>query len=229
MNPQEQTNYDQPVAYDKDGRPLYAHPPAETSTVKMADPQVNSDAAKRHDESAKRYPDIKLSDEEYVILEMRRHWIGLLAPLVAGGFLALVVLVGLVAYPEIFPAGGPPLSAVIFPALLVLVLIAVGVYIPVWVYRSNHFYLTNQRIIQELQASLFSRNEETVSLGDVEDVGFKQTGVMALLLDYGTIELSTPGDEDTYRYTYVCGPKDRIADVNSAVKEFKNNRKVSWS
>jgi len=241
MNPQEQTDYDKPVAYDTNGRPLYAHPAEEphepaavpTGAAQPVEPpeqrQADTEAQQRHDESTKRYPDLTLVDGEYVIMEMRRHWIGLAAPLMAGTVLVLLVLGGLAAYPAIVPSGNPAFGTLLMPALLLLVLIALGAYIPIWVYRNNHFYLTNQRIIQELQVSLFSRNEETVSLGDVEDVGFKQTGVIPLMLDYGMLELSTPGNEDTYNYTYVCGPKAHIADINEAVRSFKEGRKVSWS
>jgi len=236
MNPQEQTDYDQPVAYDKDGRPLYVHPPAGTEVqaaavhvtraVDPVDPQVSPETARRHDESVKKYPGLNLSKGEYVITEVPRHWVGLVTPLVVGGLLAVVVCAGLILYPSLAAAGSPPASSIVLPAILLLVLIAIGTYIPVWVYRNNRFYLTNESAIQDIQTSLFSRREQTVSLGSVEDASFSQTGLLQLLLGYGTIRLSTVGDEDTYTFTCVADPKEYIATLNDAVEAFKNGRPV---
>jgi hypothetical protein len=60
MNPQEQSDYNQPVAYDKEGRPLYAHPPAQEQQaqqqivhvarpIEPAKPEVSLEAKKRHE------------------------------------------------------------------------------------------------------------------------------------------------------------------------------------
>lgn len=239
MKSEQKQDYDQPVAYDKDGRPLYAHPfgssrqAAAVQIVHVArplDPEhpvVSEEMQRRHDESAAAYPSLNLSKGEYVISAVRRHWIGLLAPLFVGGFLAALVVLGMVAYPRLVPSNNPPVSSIVWISILTLILIGVGTYIVVWVYRNNRFFLTNESVIQEIQTSLFAHNEQTVSLLNIEDASYTQTGVVQLLFNYGSIRLSTEGDETTYRFNYVSNPKHQIALLNNAVESFKNGRPVS--
>jgi uncharacterized membrane protein YdbT with pleckstrin-like domain len=239
MNPENKTDYDEPVAYDKDGRPLYAHPPEDNRPpgtseryvhvarpAEPVDPPMSDEAVKRHEESVNKYPTLNLSKQEYVIQEVTRHWIGLVAPVIAGGFLAVVICAGLILLPSL-GVSNVSISFTMLIGLLLLILIAIGTYIPIWVYRNNKFYLTNESAIQDIQVSLFAKQEQTVSLGSVEDVSFHQSGIIEMMLGYGTIRLSTIGDEDTYTFPYVSNPKEHVAVLNNAVEAFKNGRPVS--
>jgi hypothetical protein len=236
MTSDKQTDYDQPVAYDKDGRPLYARPANEEAPQRQvvevtrshdpAEPVITPEILKKHEDSVAKHPTLNLSKGEYIISEVRRHWIGLLGSIVAGGFLVFLVFAGLAMYPMLVPGGNPPFDALLMPALLLLVLIGLGTYIVAWVYLNNKFFLTNESVVQEIQTSLFAHNEQTVSLGNIEDASYTQTGMLQLLLNYGSIRLSTQGDETTYRFQYVSNPKQQIAILNNAVEAFKNGRPV---
>lgn len=239
MNPQNQPDYDQPVAYDKDGRPLYAHPPVPqpdqqaskivhvSRAIEPVEPEISPEAIKRHEDSKSKYPTLNLSKGEYIISEVRRHPIGLIAPLLVGGFLAFLIILGLVAYPALVPSGNPPFEVLILPALLGIILVGLSTYIVSWVYLNNKFFLTNESVIQEIQTSLFAHNEQTVSLANIEDASYTQGGILQLLFNYGSIRLSTEGDETTYRFHYVSNPKHQIALLNNAVEAFKNGRPVA--
>jgi len=109
---------------------------------------------------------------------------------------------------------------------LLLFLILLGGMAATYIYQSNRFYLTNESVIQEIQVTLFSKHEQTVSLSNIEDASYKQNGILQMILNYGTIRLSTEGDETTYRFTYVSHPKRHIAVLNNAVEAFKNGRPV---
>lgn len=237
MKSDEQTDYDQPVAYDKDGRPLYARPPkTNEETVQQVvhvsrpldpeDPVVTPEILKRHEDSVAKHPTLNLSKGEYIISEVRRHWIGLFGSIIVGGILVVAVFIGLTMYPVLVPGGNPPFDALLMPALLLLVLIGLGTYIVTWVYMNNKFFLTNESVIQEIQTSLFAHNEQTVSLSNIEDASYTQTGILQMLFNYGSIRLSTEGDETTYRFHYVANPKRQIAILNNAVEAFKNGRPV---
>ena len=63
-----------------------------------------------------------------------------------------------------------------------------------------------------------------VSLGSIEDASFHQTGILQTMLNYGSIRLSTEGDETTYRFNFVANPRKQIAVVNDAIEAFKNGR-----
>jgi len=242
-------NYEQPVAYDAEGRPLYAHPPvtpeapatltqpAAQQVVHIArsmDPikqEVSEEIKKRHEESVRSYPGLNLSENEYVISAVRRHPIGLIIPLALGVILitiALTILSNYVSIVDALAIQGPLAepSAVTVPILLFTIIVALGMFVSYYVYTNNKFFLTNESVIQEIQLSLFSRHEQTVSLGNIEDASFYQQGLLQQIINYGSIRLSTQGDETTYRFTYVANPKQHIATLNNAVESFKNGRPV---
>jgi hypothetical protein len=106
-------------------------------------------------------------------------------------------------------------------------LMVLGGAIALWVYVQNQFFMTNESVIQEIQESLVSRHEQTVSLGSIEDASFRKSGIMQTLFDYGTIRLSTEGEETTYIFHYVANPKKQVAILNNAIEAFKNGRPVS--
>lgn len=239
--PQEQ-DYTQPVAYDAQGRPLYAHPPAAPAQPvapqvvhmsRAADPvpvQVSEEAKARHEESVRLYPNLNLSEAEYIINKIKRHPIGLVIPISLTVFLAAVVLAGLMLYPSIQAQSVTPLpsfGSIIMPALLLLVLICIFGYIAVYVYMNNRFFLTNESVIQEIQTTLLAHHEQTVSLANIEDASYQQSGIFQMMFNYGSIRLSTEGDETTYRFYYVSNPKEQIAILNNAVEAFKNGRPVT--
>jgi hypothetical protein len=242
MKNDQPTDYDKPVAYDTNGRPLYAHPPTPeqqdqpkpqlvhmTRDTNPGPLEVSDEVKARHEESVKKYPFLNLSEGEFVINEVRRHPIGLFPLVGISGFMILLVLAGLIAYPSIEQTSGgtlPPFSTLIVPAVLLIILFALGGYIAVSVYLNNKFFLTNESVIQEIQTSLFARDEQTVSLINIEDASFRQAGILQTMFNYGSIRLSTEGDETTYRFNYVANPKKQIATLNNAVEAFKNGRPV---
>lgn len=247
--PQSQDDYNQPVAYDAEGRPLYAHPPTpstESATLTQTASQqvvhiaramepikqdISDDMKKRHDRSVRLYPGLNLSANEYIISAIRRHPIGLIVPLVLGAFLITVALIILSNYAAIVSALNiegqlSETSVIVVPVLLFCVLVALGMFVAYYVYTNNRFYLTNESVIQEIQLSLFSQHEQTISLGNIEDASYYQEGILQQLINYGSIRLSTQGDENTYRFSYVSNPKQHIATLNNAVEDFKNGRPV---
>lgn len=244
-NEQKQENYDQPVAYDSQGNPLYARPadPARTESkiatqavhmtrpVEIEKPFI-SDATKiKHDQSRQLYPSLNISEGEYVIAEVRRHLIGLFLQLASSVILVSLALTALFNYDLVVKGlnlTGPIASSAIggLIILLVITLICLFTYISYFVYSNNRFYLTNESIIEQTQTGLFSRREQTISLGSIEDASYTQKGLLEQTIDYGSIRLSTVGDETTYRFRYVAKPKQTIDTLNNAVESFKNGRPV---
>jgi hypothetical protein len=234
----------QPVAYDNEGRPLYAAPPTPRGQMPQTAPQfvhlsravepveqtISPETKARHDQSMKDYPFLNLSDGEFVISAVRRHPIGLVLPVVFTVFFVALIASLMINYSLIMESFGiltPPSPGSIFlTGSLLILLVLIGAYIAVWVYTNNKFFLTNESVIQEIQTSLFSRLEQTVSLVNIEDASFHQQGIAQTMLNYGSIRLSTEGDETTYRFNYVTDPKQQIATLNNAVEAFKNGRPV---
>lgn len=252
--PTQNPDYNQPVAYDAQGRPLYAHPPVAPQPVAQPEPRVMTQTAaqqvvhvaravepvkqevseevkQRHQQSLRLYPNLNLSENEYVITAVRRHLIGLIIPFALGVFVIAAALTVLLSYPTIVEALKiegqlSELSMVTVPILLFCLVIGLGMFVYYYVYTNNKFYLTNESVIQEIQSTLFSRHEQTVSLGNIEDASFYQQGILQQLVNYGSIRLSTEGDETTYHFTYVANPKRHIATLNNAVESFKHGRPI---
>jgi uncharacterized membrane protein YdbT with pleckstrin-like domain len=243
-------DYSKPVAYDTEGRPLYLHPPTSSQAQSQQQngsrpqvvhlarpldpvaPEVSDDARARHEASKKKYPTLNLSEGEYVISAVRRHPIGLV-PIFGFVGLMLLFLLGAIPFYDSFrdsssnPGGMPSVAVVAVLALLLGVLFAVGGLIAAYVYIQNKFFLTNESVIQEIQHSLFSKHEQTVSLANIEDASYRQENIVEHLFNFGSIRLSTEGDETTYRFSYVSDPKRQIAILNNAVEAFKNGRPVA--
>ncbi len=271
----EQTEANQPAAYDSEGRPLYykdspeqeeeyeptshvtakpeeydghnfdprlraqyANEPKLVHAKREVEPQAReiSDKLKRkHEESMRAYPQLNLSEGECVILRISRHPIGLFIPCFFTGFGIMIMLTFMLLVPDIYStfdesslSGGYVPS----PGLIISILLLVTLFIAflggssIWVYLKNQFFLTNESIIQEIQLSLFSHHEQTVSLGSIEDASFRRQGILQHMFNYGTMRLSTEGEETTYRFAFVENPKEQVAIVNNAVESFKNGRPV---
>ena len=230
-----------PAAYDSNGQPLYAAPvetPQQPQVVHMSravepmDVAISPEVKKRHDESVEAFPTLNLSEHEYVVSAVRRHPAGIWFTVGVTAVAVAVVLSMVFNFPFIATQLG--LSAgsyglVLLLGIMLTLLFLIGGYVAIWVYMSNRFFLTNESVIQEIQTSIFSRKEQTVSLLNIEDASFSQRGPVQHLLDYGSIRLSTEGDETTYRFDYVSNPKREISILNNAVEAFKNGRPVDMS
>lgn len=230
-----------PVAYDQYGRPLYAHPPVAVEpqvvhisrAIEPVQQAISPETQQKHEESRRKYPHLNLSDAEYVISAVRRHPIGLFSIWLVVSAALLIVFVAfpaLIANQGILGGGLQLSSTAVASAGLVLLLLGVlfilGGIIATVVYNGNRFYLTNESVMQHIQTSLFSKSEQTVSLSNIEDASFRQHGIIQTLFGYGSLRLSTEGDETTYRFNFVANPQKQISLLNDAVEAFKNFRPI---
>ncbi|MDO4773629.1 MAG: PH domain-containing protein [Candidatus Saccharibacteria bacterium] len=219
--------------FDPRIRTQYANEPQVVHTTRPLDPQpfqVSDEVRQKHEASVRRYPFLNLSEAEYVILDIKRHPIGIVIPMMITAVLAIAILAFAALYPSLITTMTVtmmPSPEMIFGIALLFVLLTVmGGAVALWVYLQNQFFMTNESVIQEIQHSLFSRHEQTVSLGSIEDASFRQDGIVQMLFNYGTIRLSTEGEETTYVFHYVANPKRQIAILNNAIEAFKNGRPV---
>jgi uncharacterized membrane protein YdbT with pleckstrin-like domain len=219
--------------FDPQLRVQYSNEPKVVHATREVSPEalpVSEQNQLRSERSKKRYPRLNLTEGEFVVLDIKRHPIGLLLPVSVTALLLVALTSLLIFYPgDIQSTSSLPMPTfvqVLWPALLLMLLVSMGGLIAIWVYLQNQFYMTNESVIQEIQTSLFSRHEQTVSLGSIEDASFKQHGILQTMLNYGTIRLSTEGEETTYRFSYVANPRNQVAVLNNAIEAFKNGRPV---
>ncbi len=210
------------------GQPTVVH------VARPLDPQqieLTPEQQKRHERSLRLYPHVNLSKGEYVMRAVRRHPIGLVPPLGAGVVMISLALSVLVNYDQIITfvpvldtSGG--FQSLLMVVVAFVIAVSLGMFIAYYVYTRNTFFMTNESVIQEIQHSIFSHQEQTVSLGNIEDASYTKKGILQQIFDYGDIRLSTEGDETTYRFSYVAHPKGHIAHLNNAIEAFKNGRPI---
>jgi len=130
---------------------------------------------------------IKLRENERIILTKRKHWFVLFRNIVGPLFLLVLpfVLYGFVAGMEI-PIGGPDnlvtvdISAALFTFIgaawtLIIVMRLAGIwtdyYLDIWI-------VTNMRVIDMEQKSLFHRQTSTFRLDKIQDVTVEINGIV---------------------------------------------------
>ncbi|MBR0431417.1 PH domain-containing protein [Candidatus Saccharibacteria bacterium] len=192
---------------------------------------MKEDIAKlRHARSKKDFPNLKLEEDEYVELAISRSKIGII------GIWAGIILCGLIII--IFSSalgsiGGNSffnfndntshyLNMIFIIILVILFLIG---YVGTKVYSENKLYVTNYRAIQISAISLFTKSTNVIDLISIEDVSFKQSGIIEAIFKLGEIRMSTVGDETTYTFPYVDTPTDELEVITHLVHEVKKDMK----
>lgn len=246
----QKTDYSQPAAYDTEGRPLYLHPPSgkkdnydgakphdavEVVQVTRAnDPvavTVSPEMQQKHNQSIQMYPFLNLSEGEYVVVNVKRHQIILI-----GIWIATVSIVFFVLFAWWFvmanPGGQKPLIATNSVALVSMIALGLGLFFSVlgWIvtiiYKGNKLFLTNESAIQEIQNSLLAKREQIINLENVKDVSYDQRGLWPQLFNYGTIRLSTEGDQQEYVFNFVQNPRYYTSIMNNTVEAVQYGRPI---
>lgn len=191
---------------------------------------MRSDLAKlRHARSKKDFPDISLEENEYVVLKIKRSsiipvlvWTGVI--LAAIFFIALNIMIAHTTDAGMFTMNASSrgffsiIIDIIFGVVLICALISMNVY------SNNRLFVTNKRIIQQSQASLFASSTNVIDLVSIEDVSFKQSGIVEHLLKIGTLRMSTIGEETTYTFKYVDTPIDELETITHLVHVEKQEK-----
>jgi hypothetical protein len=203
---------------------------ASTNISSRQEITIPAELMAKHEESLRKYPRVHLSKGEYVVMEVRRHPIGLISIWVSISVLVVLTLAILPFYSmnresiaSIFSIGQdtmPTASALTLPIFALAALFLLGGLVAVYVYNANLFYLTNESIIQYIQSSIFSTKEQQINLVNIDDVSYRQQGILQQVLNYGTVRVSTEGDErNPYVFYFVARPQLVVRTINDALEE----------
>lgn len=217
-----------PVTEGAQPQVVYVSRPLEPQPVTIS-PEVQQ----KHEESKKKFPKLNLTPGEYVISAVKRHPFGLFVIWGISGGIIIILLVFIAlltgagdSISGLDTQSGSVLPLLSIPLLFAIVLVFIGGAIGTFVFTANTFYLTNESVIQHIQTSLFSKRLQTVSLGNIEDASYTQEGILPHIFGYGSLRLSTEGDETTYHFNYASNPEQQITLLNNAVEAFKHGRPV---
>ena len=176
----------------------------------------------RHERSLKDFPNLRLEDDEYVEFAFMRARICLL--MIFGGMIAglIVILLGflvtLLGQSKLDEMGRNFLFIILF-ALLAAAFIA-GV-VALRVYRGNRLYITNKHVTQFVMNSLVAGSINIIDLASIEDASFRQDNILQKMFHYGTLRLSTIGDETTYTFKYSDISAKDLRAVTKLISEAK--------
>ena len=178
----------------------------------------------RHARSQQDFPFLSLEEDEYVVLKIARAKAGLILIWFTEVVLFLVctlalILVDSTGAASSFLASSMPIFRIVI--FVVYIFLFLSGAIGTKVYLDNKIYVTNHRIIHEASSSLFHKSTNVIELEKIEDVSFKQAGLLDYIFHFGTIRMSTVGDETTYTFRFVDTPTDEIQTISHLIHETK--------
>lgn len=194
---------------------------------------MREDLAKlHHARSKKDYPELDLEEDEFVELDIRRSKYGVLGiwALASIAILIIVIIsltVNLSGATVLANLGfNPGATSYLYLILLILFgVIILSAIVVSRVYRANRMFVTNRRIFHYESISLFVKSVNVIDLNRIEDVSFRQNGLLDHIFSLGTIRLSTVGDETTYTFKYVDTPTDELKTIMHLVHTRKGHKK----
>lgn len=154
-----------------------------------------------------------LKEGEKVFKILHQHWGKLLFPILKT-FLILIIpfLISSWLFSNF-------LGVIIF-FVWVLIGLAYGLHqILTWYF--NSFVITNQRLININQKSLFRRSVSEVSLGSIEDITYEIDGFLASLFNYGILKIKA--SSASLEISAVEQPKEVQELILKLKKEIKRN------
>lgn len=181
----------------------------------------------RHERSKKDFPFLKLEDGEYVEHAFARARVclfGIFGGVAAGLVVILFAfLIVLMTQSSLDPMGRNFLYTIL--TILIAVALLIGL-VATMVYRGNKLFVTNRHVIQMVMKSPVATSLNIIDLPSIEDASFAQNGVLAKLFRYGTLRLSTVGDETTYTFPYSDISPEELRAVSKIITDAKKNQAV---
>ena len=162
---------------------------------------------------------INIEADEKMIAEYRRHWYVLATE---SGLIALLALLPFMMLTTLSITGSPDrlLFLILFLSTGWLVILW-SLFFVVWInYYLDVWILTDRKIIDVEQYSLFSRDVSEFRLDRVQNITVEVKGVVATLLKFGTLHVETAGAKKEFVLKNVPNPysvRDEIMDWHGKV------------
>lgn len=183
----------------------------------MNDNKLTPSEQADHDRSVRDYPQIDFEGDEYVVIDVERSKIGLafIWAVVTITFLASFAM--FVVVPDSMSMSNDTKIAMSLIGIAFALLVLFGGVVASNIYRANYFILSNKRVFAKVQNAPFVYKVQTVELEHIEDVSIAKNNILQIMFDYGSIKLSTVGEEHTYNFTFSKNPESQVKIINRAV------------
>ncbi len=151
---------------------------------------------------------IQLEHNEHIVAIIRKHWFSSIIELVMLGVIALVPLF---AYPFLKPYLFHDVTTQAFYILLYVYFVyIIALWIIAFIYWTDYYLdmwiVTNKRIVDIEQKSLFYREVSSLRLERIQDVKIQIHGFLDTFLKMGTIYVQTAGVEQEFKIPFAADP-----------------------
>ncbi len=145
---------------------------------------------------------VKLEKGEHIEHAIRRHWFVMLFPIISSIILIVIPLLSLWFFVRFEPLveffGQISFSAEVGWAasafyLVWLVLVLVFLFVQWTEYYLDVWLVTNRRLIDVNQHSVFNRSVKSLRFERVQDITVEVRGILATLLRFGDVHVQTAG------------------------------------
>lgn len=165
----------------------------------------------------KEYFSQELKEGEKVITIIRKHWASFLGPVIK---IIILIVIPIFFIGILFAHTWGVLIFFVWEA------IALAYAIHSWItWYFDCFIITDQRIVDIDQRSVFSREVSETALANIQDVTYKVEGILATVFNYGTVEVQTAGADQKIEIDSVFDPKS-VQDLIVGVQEASGTGKL---
>ena len=165
--------------------------------------------------------EFSLDPSEVILHRFKRHPIGLLQIFLVTVFIfaiMMVVMTVILSQDFISFPNDKLIIGVLFTVLGSLVVL--GGVVAFWVYRQNEMVLTNEKVIQVQQTSLFDRQVSKLNLSKIQDVTARQDNLIQTIFKYGVLTIETAGEAANYNFPYTPRPNDQASRIAEAHEQY---------
>lgn len=170
---------------------------------------------------------IQLEADETILLMVRKHWFILFLQ-----FFGIIVVALLPIFLYLLVSYVPSIdTATLFAYTGVFIIFYSGWLLLMWMAIFNiwtNYYLdiwtiTNKRLITIDQRGFFFRTMASFRLDRLQDTTVSVNGILATLLDYGTLEIQTAGEKEKFIAHGLPNPTDIKALILNASDTLASN------
>jgi uncharacterized membrane protein YdbT with pleckstrin-like domain len=162
---------------------------------------------------------------------VRRHWF-IFATMMFAIFMIFILPLILVAISiKVFPAffQGVIVNIFVF-GLFVYILLLAGAFLISYIkYYFDLVILTDKRIIDIQQVTLFSRNVEELELKNIQNVSSDLQGIFATFLNYGRVTVETAGNNPNFVFNTIPNPQAFARELIKLSEKAKEKARIKDS
>jgi hypothetical protein len=171
----------------------------------------------------------RLDPGEKVIVLIRKHWLIFTLRVV---MIFIAALLPLIAYSFTPPQALQSLAelvsgtAALFVYLLFILFLWLLVFVDFTTYFLDVWIVTNRRVIDVQQRTLFSRDTTTLMLEKIQDATVEVRGILATVFNFGTLVIHTAGENPDIVIRYAADPqtaKDKILECEREASKSRDD------